>query len=62
MVNWILSRLKEKGTVTVVVGLLASVGSLFGLDLDAEAQLKLQSAIAGITGFLVVIFKEKTVE
>lgn len=59
--KWILERLSEKGTLTVIVGVVVSVLTLLGLEVDADTQLKVQTAIAGVTGLLVAIFKEKTV-
>ena len=60
--KWILDRLKEKGTQSVIVGAIVYAAAYFGLDLTIESQLALAGVVATVVGLVVSFFKEKTVE
>jgi uncharacterized membrane protein len=60
--KWILNRLKEKSTITALVGLLVWAGAMFGMELDADAQLQLTTVVGGILALVMAVLKEKDSE
>ena len=60
--KWFKARLKEKSTLTAIVGLLVWAGAMFGLELDSEAQLQLTTVVGGVLALVMTLLKEKDSE
>lgn len=60
--KWFKARLKEKSTITAVVGVLVWAGAMFGLELDSESQLQLTAVVGAVFGLVMSVLKEKDSE
>ena len=58
--DWLIKRLKEKGTQSVLVGAIVYALAYFGLDLSVDQQLQLAAVVSTVVGLAVSFFAEKT--
>ncbi len=60
MIDFIIARIKEKGTRSVIIGAVVFLAARLGLELDPASQVHLDGLIVAVTAFAVSFLKEKT--
>ena len=61
ILKFLKDRVSEKGTRSVIIGVVVFAAARFGLELDLETQTALDGLIVAVTAVVVSALKEKSV-